>query len=272
MKKRFLSVSSGLLFLVLSACSTPAQKFLKTSQTYHFVTQTVSSSPFLHRLYLNQKASKPSDRKTLHVYIDGDGTPWERNRWIAKDPTSRNPLILKMMSQDPASAILLGRPCYHGVNDSACSPKDWTSHRYSKQVVTSMVQALKGWAVQNNYQELVIIGFSGGGALAVLIAPYLKTVTKVVTVSANLDVDGWSEHHGYLPLSDSLNPIDLPPLPSYIKQFHFAGLQDKNVPPEIIKKFSKRQKYSVFIPVAEFNHYCCWADNWKSLLLKILVD
>jgi pimeloyl-ACP methyl ester carboxylesterase len=261
-----------LICVVFAACSSPSQKFLETAKSYNISPWQINGSPFFHRLYLNQNSINDTQKKVLHVYIDGDGTPWEQNRWVAGDPTSRNTVILQMMNKDNMPAILLGRPCYHGVKDSSCLSKYWTSHRYSKIVVKSMAKALNSWLQQNPYKKLVLIGFSGGGTLAVLIAPYLQKVAGVVTVAANLDVARWSKFHNYLPLDDSLNPINMPPLSQKIKQIHFAGLQDKNVSVEIIKSFFDKQSNAIFIPIAEFNHYCCWVDAWSEILPKIAVD
>ena len=261
-----------LVSLFLVACSSPSQKFLETAKRYNISPWQINGSPFLHGLYLNLNSISDKQKNVLHVYIDGDGTPWEQNLWVASDPTSRNPIILQMMSMDNIPAILLGRPCYHGVKDSSCLPKYWTSHRYSKIVVKSMAEALKYWLKHNSYKKLVLIGFSGGGTLAVLIAPYLQKTAGVVTVAANLDVARWSKIHKYIPLTDSLNPINQPPLSQKIKQIHFAGIQDKNVPAEIIKSFSDMQRNADFIPIADFNHDCCWADAWSELLPKIPVD
>ena len=38
----------------------------------------------------------------LHVYIEGDGTPYVARHDFAADPTPRNPLMLRLMTLDPA--------------------------------------------------------------------------------------------------------------------------------------------------------------------------
>lgn len=246
----------------------PADKFASQALEYGFDSLEMSSDSFEHRIYFNQYVPHSIDSPTrLHVYLDGDGTPWLKNRWIAKDPTARNPLILRLMYLDKMPAILLGRPCYYGLNKGIhCENKYWTSHRYSSVVVNSMVSVLNSWLEKNNYKELVFIGFSGGGTLAVLMANKVNITTKVVTVAANLDVTAWSEFHGYRALDNSLNPAEEVVLNVGIQQFHFAGKEDKVVPAFIIKKYAQSQISARYIERSGKNHVCCWEEEWLKIL------
>lgn len=111
----------------------------------------------------------------MHIYLDGDGTPWRTETRIADDPMSRNPLILEMMAKDPAAAVLLGRPCYNGLNMSPlCNESLWTSHRYASEVVASMNAAIQQWMSSKKINKIVLIGYSGGGILATLLASRLE--------------------------------------------------------------------------------------------------
>ena len=195
--------------LILFSCATPSEKFISKAEEMEFKGIIIDSGQFRHRIYVNNHIQKKSVQSVIHVYLDGDGTPWEKNRWITDDPTPRNHLILRMMEQDPSPAILLGRPCYLGLNQSTvCHNKYWTSHRYSQQIVSGMIKALNAWLQSRHYKKVVLIGYSGGGALAMLMASSVKSIDSVVTVAANLDVVAWSRLHGYSPLSGSLNPAD----------------------------------------------------------------
>lgn len=255
--------------MLLSACATPSERFAYTAGALGFEELTVRTDRFAHRIYSHIGAVKNTDRKTLHVYLDGDGTPWQQ-RWIAGDPTSRNPITLKLMEQDSEPAILLGRPCYHGFSDTEpCHNKFWTSHRYSKPVVESMAAALQQWLETTDFDEIVLVGYSGGGTLAMLIAPYIDKIKAIVTVASNLDVKAWSEFHGYLPISDSLNPAVGPELPPMIRQFHLAGGKDDNVPLFIIETFARTHSRAQAIIYSNFDHQCCWVEAWPSILGKI---
>jgi len=257
------------LFLLLQACATPSEQFHSTAADYHFSSTIINTSKFSHRLYIN-KAALANQNMRLHVYLDGDGTPWYRKKWIAKDPTSRNPLILDLMSMDDQPAILLGRPCYHNIDHKkSCHSKWWTSHRYAAEVVNSMVTALRYWLQDKAYQKLVLIGYSGGGSLAVLMAPYLEQVDVVVTLAANLDVAAWSYFHGYQTLSDSLDPADNPPLPISVCQLHIAGGRDAIVPPFIIEKYVEKQTHADFMVIPGVKHNGNWTKFWPDILKRL---
>lgn len=195
---------------------------------------------------------------TIHIYLDGDGTPWKNKRWLSKDPTSRTPLILQLMQLDKSPALLLGRPCYHGLNITPkCDAKYWTSHRYSTAVVQSMRLALLQWLAQREYDQVILIGYSGGGVLAMLLADQIPKLKYVVTLAANLNVSEWSLYHGYPPLYDSLNPADLE-LNTQIQQLHIAGTEDKIVPAYIIEKFAAKQENATYLLLSKQDHRCCW--------------
>ena len=258
----FLSSSHFLL-----GCATPSEKFIDKTTSLGFSQQEVNGTSFRHRLFLNAQAMYINDIEELHVYLDGDGTPWTRSSRIADDPTPRNPLILELMEQDRAPAILLGRPCYYGLNLShSCNNSLWTSHRYSSEVVNSMRDTLNQWISTKKVNKLVLIGYSGGGALATLLASHLNKTSAVVTIAANLDIKGWSDYHGYLQPSGSLNPIADARIPPHVRQIHLAGLKDENVPAKIIESFSLTQKNALFLPQAEFEHTCCWTNIWPEIL------
>ena len=150
---------------------------------------------------------------TLHVYLEGDGTPWVYRVIVTPDPTPRRPLMLGLMSLDDAPSIYVGRPCYNGTSGaSGCDDTLWTSARYSATVVDSMAKAIRVIARRGGYSALRLFGHSGGGTLALLLAPRLEGVLDVVTVAGNLDIEAWTRHHGYSPLRDSLNPASEPAL------------------------------------------------------------
>ncbi len=272
---KFAAFVSSIVFLwgqlALQGCATPSEKFIDAAVASGFAIQEVAGMPYRHRLFVNASAKNLKNIDDLHVYFDGDGTPWKSNTRIADDPTARNPLILKMMAKDAAPAVLLGRPCYYGLNLShSCNNTLWTSNRYSETVVESMRSALDRWIAARNVEHVTLIGFSGGGTLATLLASDIKKLKTVVTIAANLDVKAWSEYHGYLLPKGSLNPIIDARIPAAVKQIHLAGLDDDNVPPWIIESFSDTQKNALYLPQAETDHSCCWADIWPGILKTYL--
>jgi len=249
----------------LAGCATPSERFAATAAKLGLEQESIDSGLFQQRIFSNARARNAKAPGTLHVYLDGDGTPWLHQHWKAADPTSRNPLILQLLHRDDKPAILLGRPCYHGFsNVPPCQDKYWTSQRYSRKIVTSMTRALKKWLKKHAFDNVVLIGFSGGGVLAVLMAPDLPQVTTVVTVAANLDVAEWSRHHSYTPLEYSLNPAELQ-LSGEAEQIHIAGAEDRNVPAYIIKTYA-RQHHGRYLSLPGQDHHCCWLEVWPEIL------
>src|SRR6185437_2332145 len=105
--------------------------------------------------------------------------------------------------------LYLGRPCYLGLASSPeCRPADWTFERYSARVVASLAAATNRFREREGRPDVVLVGHSGGGTLAVLMAPQVQGLRAVVTIGANLDVAAWTLWHGYLPLNGSLDPAD----------------------------------------------------------------
>lgn len=255
------------LMLLALGCATPSENYIDTATHLGLRNELLAGSPYRHRLFINAQAGRSDIIQELHIYLDGDGTPWKTETRIADDPTPRNPLVIEMLAQDPKPAVLLGRPCYYGLNRAPlCNEALWTSHRYGAEVVASMNAAIQQWMSTRKVHKLVLIGFSGGGALATLLAPYLKNTSAIITLAGNLDTDAWSRRHGYTPPAGSLNPIRDARIPENVRQFHLAGLKDDNVPADIIESFSRTQKNSLFLPMPDYDHTCCWLDNWPALL------
>jgi pimeloyl-ACP methyl ester carboxylesterase len=241
--------------------------------TFGYKTLEFKSTEHQHRIYRNRfSIERATD--TLHVYLEGDGTPWVGNhRVIAADPTPRSPLMLELMALDKQPAIYLGRPCYHGyATTPACNPMLWTDARYSERVVDSMAQVLRERLLYEDADNLILFGHSGGGVLAVLLAKRLPQTRAVVTVAANLDIDAWADLHGYSRLNGSLNPAVEPALDSTIAQLHLVGGRDRNVPPTLLHAYQSRQSFAQVIVIPDYDHVCCWGDLWPKVLEWVAMD
>ncbi len=253
----------------ISGCTSPSQRMDERAADLGYRRLVVQGDGYEHVAYI--KKGRTTASSVLHVYLEGDGTPWVRKRVAATDPTPRAPLMLELMSLDPAPSVYLGRPCYHGLNKSkACTPDLWTDSRYSETVVASMSAALDRLSV--NYQALVLLGYSGGGTLAMLMAERLPKTETVITVAANLDTERWAEMHKQQPLTGSLNPATRPPLPQRIRQMHFAGGRDDNVPPMLVRDAIAQQPGASFKVFLKQDHSCCWRDVWPEILGGLAAD
>jgi len=250
--------------LLLAGCAAPEIRLDREAERLHLSRTIVKGTDFQHVVYRNPA---PIQDGELHVYLDGDGSPWIRHREIADNPTPRNPLVLRLTAHDPSASVYLGRPCYHGFGAKPpCTAELWTSGRYSKTVIETMSAALQKIRKDLHPQRTVLIGFSGGGALAMLIAERLQGISGIVTVAGNLDPDAWAALHRYSPLTGSENPAKHPPLPETIFQLHLAGAKDTNLPPDLLLPAVRRQPSAKFIVMPDADHDCCWERYWPSLL------
>lgn len=250
---------SVLLLLSTVACTTPPAQEL--AARHGLSGEVAKGDPFLHQVYRNR-----AEGHRLHVYLEGDGTPWRTRHEVAMEPTSKRPLMLQLMLLDPQPALYLGRPCYHRVADARCEPRWWTWQRYAPEVVSSLNRVLQHYAP--DYDEIVLIGHSGGGTLAMLLAARRCDVAAVLTLAGNLDPDAWASAHHYTPLQGSLSPAREPPLPDSIWQLHVLGEEDATITRNMIAPVVARQGRARLVMVPGQGHSCCWAEIWPALLAR----
>lgn len=79
-----------------------------------------------------------------------------------------------------------------------------------------------------------LIGYSGGGVLAALIAARRTDVRRIVTVAANLDLAVWTRTLGVDAMRNSLDPAREADRIEAIPQYHLAGASDEAVPPSVV--------------------------------------
>jgi pimeloyl-ACP methyl ester carboxylesterase len=206
----------------------------------------------------------------IHIYFGSDGSPFERSRRISPDPTAREPLALQLMLVDPEPSIYVGRPCYEGLATAPnCDPILWTLQRYSDAIVTSMAAAVERLLAQSPNAAATLIGYSGGGVLAVLVANRVPQIDTVVTIAADLDIDAWTSLHGYSQLVGSINPATQTQWRTTLRQIHFAGALDDNVPPALVQQFAATVPTAQVHVIERFDHRCCWLAQWPALLSSL---
>jgi pimeloyl-ACP methyl ester carboxylesterase len=113
-----------------------------------------------------------------------------------------------------------------------------------------------------------LVGYSGGGALAALLAERRGDVAGLVTVAADLDLDRWVRSLGLTPLRDSLDPATDAARLATTPQVHFIGGKDEVVDSDVLAAFLARQPPSApakSITAPGENHYCCWDRAWPAL-------
>jgi pimeloyl-ACP methyl ester carboxylesterase len=207
----------------------------------------------------------------LTIYIEGDGFAWATGSQPSPDPTPINPMGLRLALAHPAgNAAYLARPCQYTMpRGETCSQHYWTNARFAPEVLDAMNIAISTIKDRFGARELVLVGYSGGAAIAALVAARRDDVVELVTVAGNLDHAAWTTHHRLSPLSGSLNAADVARNIARIPQTHFIGEQDRVIPPELAQKwpeaFSGSRHENIHI-IPSFDHSCCWERDWPTLL------
>jgi thioesterase domain-containing protein len=177
----------------------------------------------------------------LRVYLEGDGYAWSSLTLPSTDPTPRNPVALRLALADPKATHYLARPCqFSGLAASACDAKYWTSARFAPELVRAVSQALDEIQRENPSRPLHLIGYSGGGVMAALIAAQRQDIASLTTVAAPLDIDLWTAHHQVAPLRQSLSPMDFAQRLRCLAQTHHVGAKDKIVPARVVESYLRQ--------------------------------
>ena len=171
-------VAALTLLALVTACSTPSGRLRALAAEQGFERRSVRAEGFVLTLFENaalgaeepaRAAALPAagapSRPALHVYLEGDGTPWLHRIFVMSDPTPRRPLMLELMALDERPAVYVGRPCYNGRHgEPGCEHALWTSERYSTAVVASMTGAIERLMRARGAGAVRLLGHSGGGS------------------------------------------------------------------------------------------------------------
>ncbi|WP_231353369.1 alpha/beta hydrolase family protein [Pseudomonas tussilaginis] len=255
----------------LSGCADPNRHAESLALTGHLQRERVETDGFVLTSFY--RISRPD--LPLTVYIEGDGKAW-RSRTVPSDnPTPHQALALTLASVDPAANVVyLARPCQFTplVQSPRCGRAYWTDKRFAEEVVVAMNQALSRYCARVPGQRVHLVGYSGGGALAILIAARRHDIASLRTVAGNLDHVQVNRLHNVSAMPESLNAIDVAPQVSSIVQLHFSGGDDRVVPAQVAQNFvratASRCARSQIVP--GMAHDSDWARRWPELLLTPL--
>lgn len=202
------------------------------------------------------------------VFIEGDGKPWSRSgKHPNSDPTPGRVLAYELMRRSPVRGFYITRPCYFGLGGNKCSPNIWTNERFAPIVTENMSEALK--KVLNPEEPVTIVGYSGGAALAILIAQDLDAADSVIGIAGLADIEAWTTHHGYEALTGSANPASLT-LREDINYLFLHGAHDRNIPIDQISTFATERSNVTLHRINDFDHTCCWPERWPTLWTDIV--
>lgn len=213
-------------------------------------------------LILTPKAAERTTR--LRVYLEGDGHAWATATQPSLDPSPHNLLVPRLAVDDPTPNAYLARPCQF-VMAAACQSALWTSRRFSQEVVTRLSQALDQLKQRYGNSEFELVGYSGGAALALLLAAQRNDVTQVQTLAGNLSPRLWATMKGLSPLDGSLDPLDYRKRLALLPQRHLIGEADPIVPSGLADRYQQAldSPLSEYVHVLGASHDKGWEAAWS---------
>jgi pimeloyl-ACP methyl ester carboxylesterase len=262
------------LFLLLAACASHrVEEGASLAHAAGWQWEILSAGTFDIAVASSPNLGVHSDSDILMVYLEGDGFAYVRPSQPSVDPTPTDPVALRLALSDPSNGPVtwIARPCQYTLSNHGrnCRNAYWTGSRYAPEVLDSMGDAIDILKRRSGAKHLVLVGYSGGGAVAVLLAARRDDVKSIITVVGNLDLEYWTKRDGLAPLSGSLDPAGVAPSLGALPQIHFTGGQDKIVGTDVVRSFVKHLPAGSPVRLKEipdYTHACCWARDWRSLI------
>ena len=280
-RKSLITIAAVLIgFLMLTGCTGIEDRRDVAQQLAHHAgmnSQILQGGTFrLQNFYRFDSSPESAASTPLRVYIEGDGFAWINRYRVSSDPTPRNPVALKLAAADRSAAVLyVARPCQYTdpARNPNCAQKYWTSHRFAPEVIASTSAVIDQAKKAAGATAIELIGFSGGGAVAVLVAARRSDVVGIRTVGGNLDHVTLNRRKKVSPLTGSLNAADVAVRVSTIPQIHFIGSDDDVIGAYVVESYRRRAVASTCIKVQKIigaSHTDGWVDMWPNLLTSPL--
>lgn len=263
----------GLALAALFACAATSTKWLELSHraaAYEFRPVNFEVPPFELSGLLKGQINESNE---LVVYLEGDGRGVVRGR-VTEDPTPTRAMGFELAKSDPAPSILyLARIGQFQPGQTGDKYQEyWSNKRLADEAVEAANQAINQAKAQLGATKIHLIGYSGGGGLAILLAERRSDVASLVTVVGLLDTNWWVREKNFQPLLGSLNPADLAELTADIPQVHFFGSEDVIIPAAMSAHYQRLAPFANFKRVElKTNHWQSWPELWPELLNKHLI-
>lgn len=181
---------------------------------------------------------RPRSSAELVVYLEGDGRGVIRGQ-VSQDPTPSKAMGFELAKSDPSAAVLylarVGQ--FQPAQTGKKYQQYWSNKRLSEESVQAANHAIDQAKTRIGAQRIHLVGYSGGGGLAVLLAERRQDVVSLATVAGLLDINWWVREKNFQPLTGSLNPADQAAHISHIPQVHFYGAEDSIIPPAMSAHF-----------------------------------
>lgn len=262
--------TAGLFFLclIVTSCASQIHKLQYKGAVQGFETRVIETP--VHKLTIQGRTQTKTD--PVVIYIQGDGNAFRRFQ-VSSNPTPTSFIVPNFMYNDwSVNRIYISRPCmYHDLkSDPRCNYKVWSLERYGENTVASINHAID-LLKPTKKQKIKLVGFSGGGAIAILIAARRDDVISIKTIAANLSEKELTKDKGVTELT-GYDPIDFAKKVSNIPQLHLYGDEDKTIPTWVSENFVKaaNSKCVKRRLVKDATHTEGWNKVWKKVARETL--
>ena len=211
------------------------------------------------------------------IYIESDGANWLLNTFQPSSPTPNRTFSASLAAKDTNSSVsYISRPCQFINSEQSlqCPTILWGKARFGPKaisIVDAAINVLKQEMGSSLSSKIELIGYSGGGVMATLLAAKRNDVSCLVTIAAPLDLDAWTNFHHVAPLDQSirltqLSAIELNQLQN-TQQFHFYGTEDRNTPFQSVSRIQNLLgKKAQWLQILGFDHQNHWISAWSELI------
>ncbi len=235
-------------------------------QKLGFQQLSLSAQGFAYTAFLRASPVSPIARTDcLIVYIEGGGRAFLCKGQPAGAPSPANPMGFSLALAVLAPVVPYLARLGH-FNESCANTRFsayWSTKRFAPEIILSINDALTQAKARNGAACLHLVGYSGGGGIARLLAARRGDARSLVTVAGLLDTTRWTEAKAPLPLTGSLNPADSAARLTSLPQIHFYGTKDTVIPPKMSARFCTLAPFSHCRAIAlDFTHWDGWAERW----------
>jgi hypothetical protein len=244
MTKRILTAALGLVVLSsLSAC------YLATAPMRHETATRLSSAAHMIERHVEANGFDITVFERVHkkggharLYIEGDGPVWLNGEQqvyeplVSSNPTPSNPVALHLATHDAGDNVfVVNRPCqYLGGHrpdeQKGCPSNLWQQDRYGPEVIDTVNKTIDTLKRHHNITSFDLVGFQGGGVIALALTLHREDIGSVRTIAAPLDLNILTTRFHVPPLSGSANPVEFAARVAQVPQIHFFGHMEEEIP------------------------------------------
>lgn len=259
----FIVIATSLSVVACSGLSSRVDIAKEVAATAGFQPFSIGTSYF--RLAGFSRIRQPG--RPVTIYIEGDGRAFLSGR-PSNNPTPADPLVLRLAALDRNdNVVYLARPCqYVDLSDERnCGIPYWTRKRFAEEVISSVSEAVGIIAQNSKSSEIHLVGYSGGAAVATLVAARRQDVAGLRTLAGYLDHVSLNKDRNVSQLLGSLDPIEIAPRLSTIPQIHYAGRGDEVIPSWVIRNFIQAvgNDRCTSMRIVDTTHRTGWEAMWS---------